>query len=547
MLMTKKFILLAVGACLIAGSTFAAQFSPVVKNMKGKKTKTQFNFEPRSSHHESNIKKTPAKASEVITEAKGSPIYYYQNNDLLMYGAYYENYGNVTSLFFTDDNEVYFYDFLPEAGFGSYVIGNLSDGVITLELPQMVYYYDDYGYGFELSLLHLEDSGQYIACEGNAQFTMYDDGDIILDLPGEEYGEYVLGLIMSDDKSDAELCYTGIVFSPLEEQPETLPENIETENYYINDGLFGHPVQVGFDSEYLYMEGLEYMLPEWTVIKAELQGDKAIIKQDQFVGVYYVYLNYTKCVVNTPAGYIFADADAVVTLEIDRENKVITYAEGSPLLCINADPDELYELAIYNIFDLKVQNSFNGIPENPNSLRYYDTIDFYGFYDFKFFMSNISTEGNVLNNDYLYYKIYIDGEPYEFVEDIDTGEYYGLGTMTDIPYLFANGNEFYSIVPYSKEVGIYIDGFETIGVQAFYDYEGVLTESALVTLNLTTGDITEEGGTESGIEMIENSQVVKSEYFDLNGQRINHPEKGIYIVRKSLNNGSTITRKLVRR
>lgn len=545
--MTKRFTLLAAGALLMAGSSLAAASSPVVKNAMERKSEMKMKFQQRNSNHAARSLKAPMKAPEVITEAKGDPVYYYQDNDVLMYGQPYENYGNVSSIFFTDENEVYFYDMLPEAGFGTYNVGTLEDGVITMELPQMVYYYDDYGYGYELSLLHLEDSGEYVACEGSAQFVMYEDGDIILELPGDEYGEYVLGLIFSDDKSDAELSYMAMVFTPLEEQPATLPAGIETETYYFNDGLFGHPVQVGFDSEYLYMEGLEFLMPEWTVIKAKLDGDQAIISQDQFVGVYWIYLNYTKCVVETPAGYEFASDDAVCTFDIDRENKIITYADGSPLLCINADKDELFELAIYKTFILKVQDSFTGIPSNPYDLYYFtDTLDIYGYYDFMFMMSNISTEGEVLDNDYLYYKIYIDGEPFEFEENAATGEYWGIGKTEDVPYMFDNGNDFYSMVPYSKEVGIYIDGFETIGVQSFYDYEGVLTESALVTLNLETGEITEEGGS-TGVTMIPVSSVVKAEYFNLNGQKISNPEKGIYVVRMTLNDGSTVTRKVIRR
>ena len=336
----------------------------------------------------------------------------------------------------------------------------------------------------------------------------------------------------------------GVTFSPLNEQPPTLPSDIETETYYLNDGLYGHTVQVGFDSEYLYMEGLEFQMPEWTVIKAKLEGNKAIIPQNQFVGIYYVYLNYTKCVIVTEKGYELADDDAVVTLDVDRENKIINYAEGSPLLCINADFDVLYELSIYKRLDLKVQNSFEGIPENPYDLLYdIRTIDFYGFYDFVFIMPNISTEGNVLDTDYLYYKIYIDGKPYEFEEDYATGEYIGIGKTENIPYSFDNGNDFFAMLPYLKEVGFYIDGFDTIGVQTFYEYEGVLTESALVTLNIQTGEVTEEGGTISGVKVNSVSSISKTEYFNLNGQKITKPNKGIYIERIFLEDGSIINNK----
>lgn len=52
----------------------------------------------------------------------------------------------------------------------------------------------------------------------------------------------------------------------------------------------------------------------------------------------------------------------------------------------------------------------------------------------------------------------------------------------------------------------------------------------------------------SGVQSISDKDglIIKSEYFDLSGRRVNNPEKGIFIKRSTLSNGSVITNKVVR-
>lgn len=545
--MTKRFTIFTLGA-LLAGAAFAGvPTSSVQKSMKSHKMETRQKFEKRISKH---VASPSTRASyddlEVIFDAEGAPVYYNLDVTGGMYGDPFEYEGSVATIIYGEDNEVYFYDLMADAGFGTFTKGVKSEDKIIVELPQMAYYYDGYGYGYMIALLEVNANGEATMVEGNAEFLVYDDGDIVMDLPQD--GDYALGLVFSDDLSDAGLYYTSMVYSPLDEEVAVIPEGVETEIYYFNDGVYGHPAQVAFDDEYLYIQGLEELLPSFSVILAELNGNQAIIPQNEFVGVYYTYLNYTKAVeLTSKGGYKLLGEDAVVTLDIDFTNKVITYAEGSPLLCINADMDELFELAIYDEFILKVQDSFAGVPKNPSNLEYLDDyLDFYGYYSFMFTIPNVSTDGDVLSNQDLYYRIFIDGDLYEFVEEYDDdlgyNIYDGFGEGDEVPFVFNNGNDFYLWSGAQREVGIYIDGISTIGIQSVYKYNGTVTESDIVTLNVETG---EETVTPAAVDQLFNSENINVKYYDLSGRQISHPEKGIYIMRGINSKGEVSAKKVI--
>lgn len=123
--------------------------------------------------------------------------------------------------------------------------------------------------------------------------------------------------------------------------------------------------------------------------------------------------------------------------------------------------------------------------------------------------------------------------------------YTGLeGIVTDIPYTFRNGNDLYHYGSSTKrEVGIYIEGMETLGVQSVYKYDGTTTYSDTLTLNIETGQ-TEVAGIDSVIDW---KNVVNTEYFSLDGRKYDKPVKGLQLVRMTMTDGQTVTRKLIRK
>lgn len=521
--------------------------SLVKKDLKSGKSETQKLFQRKLSQHHAVGTRAELDGSSIIRNAEGKPVFYFQDNDALIYGDPAESYGNISTIVYGENNDVYFYNIAPELGTTTYVKGTQEGDVITVELPQVLEFYDAYGYGMALTLQKLNAiTGAYVAAEGSVQFNVYDDGDIVLELPGEETGDYALGVIYTDDLSDIGLSYLSMVYSPMEEQPVVTPEGIETETYYFNDGYFGYPVKVGMDSQHIYLQGIVEGMPSFTTIYGDLNGNQASLPQDQFLGGYYGYEIYTKCIELIGGQYDFSPESATVNLNIDTANKTISYSENSPLLYIIADLQQRLGLALYEEFNLKVQDSFSGTPRNPYNLDYNDDYIDYGYYSFMFNISNVSTEGNVLNNEDLYYKVYIDGDVFEFEEEFDDdlgyNIYDGFGTGELVPFYFDNGNDFYSWSVNQREVGIYIEGVSTIGVQTIYDYNGQVTESGIVTFNTETGEV---DSTPSGVEGLINNEVKSVMYYDLNGRRIANPEQGIFIKKSVNNDGKVSTKKVV--
>lgn len=531
---------------MISGSALAgSDIAPTLKeNALGGKTTERQLLKERAAKHERTAAKSPFKASEVIREVSGTPKYYILDVDGNMYGEDFSEEGMATFIAYGENDEVYFYDIMPDAGFGTYAKGTLDGETVTLDLPQMLEYYDDYGYGFLLTLLK-EENGSYEPVDGSAEFEVYDDGSLVMNLPGEEIGEYLLGLIFSDDYTYADLGYYSMVYTPLDEEVTSIPDGVTTETYYFNDGIFGYPVEVGYDNDHVYMQGLVYEMQSFCVVIGDLNGSVATIPQDEFIGAYAFYPIYTKAAVISGTNLMLTDTP--VSLNVDKANKVITYSDNSPYLLINGGKEEINYLAIFSDLSLKTQDIFTGIPMNPFYLEFTDDyLDYYGYYSFMFTVPNVSIEGNVLLSKDLYYKIYVDGDLFEFEEDYMTGEYYGF-SGTEVPFDFTNGNDFYMWGPVDREVGLYIDGITTVGVQTIYKYGDVVTESAIVTLNIETGDITEEGGSAAGVNSISSADVVSNVYYNLNGQRVNNPDNGIFIKKATLSNGEIITTKVIRR
>lgn len=552
--MTKLSVFSLLGSLVLASSAAAMplkEISPVRNNrlMAIENARVQ----PKNSV-KGNLRHAPAMnapVGDVIDYAEGKAVYYTKYAAGYDYGDAYEDPEIPSLIIFGDNNEVYFYNILSYFGLPGYVKGTLDGETITMPLPQTVYYDESYGYGLNLTVL-VFDEDQYDFVDAGLDevtFTVFEDGEIMLNLPDQSGGDYILGCIYSDDDSWA---YEGDIYqlyTPAEDMvAPTLPDDVTLETYYYNDGVYGYPIQVGYDSEYIYFKGLVLDMPSPTVLRAKLDGNKATFERDEFFGIYMYFFIYTEIAelnpnynpMTSPSIYELAPEGAQVVYNVDFENKVITSDTPDYYLLANASTTEILYLSIFNDFVIQTQDTFAGTPANPLDLSYNeDYLDYYGYSSFLFTIPNISTDGIVLKNEDLYYRIYIDDILWEFYQDDYNYAYLGLPEPTDeLPFTFNNGNDIYQWGLSLREVGIYVEGFSTLGVQSVYHYDGETTESEIISLNLEEND---------AVESIFSADVVKSEYFDINGRRIANPGQGIYIMRSTLSDGSVKTFKVVRR
>ena len=457
-----------------------------------------------------------------------------------------------TSIVFGDNNEVYIQNIIlrqGSIGYESFVKGELKDGLITVPVPQTLVEYPG-GWGRNVSLMEKGADGEWQVSD--IPYITYsvneDTGVIKSELPGSP-GSYAIGLTWSFDDSWNEIGDFIQVFTPYDGEFVTVPEGVELEEYYFNDGYFAYPVGVGIDGNDLYIAGLTTISTS-TVVHAVIDGNKGYIPQNELIGTVMGYFIWTKMMEPDPVlGWALLPEDMVYHLDIDSEHKIIKSAVADEILILNCEYDRVFYLDGYVNFTIGMQDSFEGTPRNPYGLSF-DGEDFretYGINGFNFNMSNISVDNTVLDTFSLYYSVYIDGDILEFeqIEGFYSIMYPGVeGVVTRMPYDFTNGYDIDISSVTQRFIGIYPDGVTTVGVQVIYEYDGVTTFSDIVTLNVDTNEITTETGK---VETINNEDVVDIVYYDLSGRKISKPSNGLFIKQYILSDGNKVSHKILLR
>lgn len=521
---------------------------------------------------------TRSGEDEVITTAEGTVKYYNKstvgtfvlNNEVMQYK---EDFPGV--VVWGDDNTVYIQDVLSTVASGSYVKGTVSDNKIIVPADQMLDFYVEEGYGIKVGVLRTEirvDKGEeYVDfyCEPSItefEYLIGDNGSLTLNLPGRQFDgenppEYVIGIYYSDEPTFLGFCDYTQKYEETDMVQITMPEGADVQPYvYIDEFNYASLVKVAYVGDKLYIQGLTHMLPEATIV-ANIEGDMAYVAQNEYLGIYFdQFFIVTKVLIDNPdyneddlhsQPYIIAPSDVRFPLTINKEAGIISAEEDGMFLCFQPD-EENFDNAITLLgkFTLKYQESAAGTPANPTKLEYATKWAYsQGFNDFMFTLSNFSTEGNLLETETLYYRVFLDGEPLIFGEEVgldllkrEVVKYAGVPDQQRFMlYGFNNGNDIYKFSDNEFDVGIYKDGLSTVGVQAMYMYDKKITYSDIVTLNIATGDITTEP---AGVEEIASTPVVKREFYNISGVRINDPEKGIYIIKEIHQDGKVNFRKV---
>ena len=469
------------------------------------------------------------------------------------------------------DGAVYFYNILSAYPTESYVIGELDENTIEVPMGQLVMWIDDdpdyepYGVGlgvFKAEFVGGKGTGYNLDLSfESVTYTVGDDGTLTLNIPGWEYDDsswpqYAIGYYYSDN-----LQWTGLldfyqIWTPSDVELTTMPEGVEPEAYlYIDeDYQQGRLLNVAFDDEYLYIQGLCNLLPNG-VIRAMIDGNQAYISQNQIIGIYegldYIY---TKCIYKNydedDMEYPFAPDDICYILEIDRERSSIKSAEQEYLFCLNYYTDEYEPLMVYSEISLLPGTFGVGCPANPFRLDYVDMlVPWFGYTYIGFTMPNITVDKELLNEENLYFRIYVNGEAKVFEEgmglnliDEEVLMYPGVEEPTElISCTFFNGVDI-EAAEGKVIVGFYEEGIDTIGVQSVYlDNTGEETIeycSHIMNYDIETGEVTD------GVKSITMSDIVSIEYFDLGGRKVAKPEKGVYVMRTIISDGSTLVKKI---
>ena len=574
--MINKFTLFTLMGAIAGGAFSAGAVTPMpaLQSPKSalKLSDVKISQNPEPGRLPSRL--TP-QLTDVITEVEGREQYFLkESSGYFPYaGAVYEyhQYKTPSFIIYGEDNDIYFLD-LMEFGYDTYIKGTIDGNKITVPLPQTEFtetflWYDDGPSTFYYNLCVMKQVGEgsdlnYVPVDEITEvtYTIGEDGTITLEPFEEGYGLGLMSYIYDfTDEEMTEKTWYGAwsgaidftqVFRPSDIEVIKIPKDAETETWYCIYDDYNYPVTVAFIDDYMYIQGF-YDSPYMSnlTVKATIDGDRAFIPQMQHIGVFRLDndMMVTRCGRLKGYNLVYEDESINFEMTVDKENHKISVADPSQYLVIAYESDNA-TLAYMNNFSYTWQESYNGTPSNPFGLFWNDRfLADYDYYSFGFEIKPFTAEGDVLLTGDLYYQIFMDGELQEFVHEYDPdymryGHYYMVDEPTIlIPFMFTNDNDIDIWTPTERQIGIYVDGVSTMGVQAVYKYNGNVTYSDIVTLDLETGEVTAGvGSAQAGVSP------VSTQWYDLNGRRVENPQDGIFIGKITMSDGSVKTVKVAR-
>lgn len=165
--------------------------------------------------------------------------------------------------------------------------------------------------------------------------------------------------------------------------------------------------------------------------------------------------------------------------------------------------------------------------------------------EFIFTADRRDTDGNVLNEDDLLFRVYSDGKPYTFT----LAEYPKLKAgkdLTDIPYSYNDYNYFYKS---DTKRYIYFEKTsepkQTIGIELVYVKDGQELVSDRLVYDIATGHDTVVPAAIGQVNA-DKGEPVAVLYYDLAGRRLQAPAKGVGVRMARYADGSVTSSKVVR-
>ncbi len=505
-------------------------------------------------NHAEDVITAPEGTIQDVT-IKGSGYYLFSGYML----ATYVNDAFPSNVIYGADNEVYISDILPHTNFDTYTKGILKDNTVTISLPQTLYYDAEQKNGYNLTMLTYDEwqmvdeetgelvfdengdpvmEGTYCEDEEPAAVTFNIDADgkwTLSSLPDKK----LLGLTLCSGEGWGGYGVVELSIIPFTEKPVAVPDDIEISKDFWSyiPGDYGWFVNFAQVYDELYFQGICSEFPEaWIKANIEYIDDTIAtvsLPQNQYLGIYgETFYIYTKCATyddDNNTWNIMPD-DYQYELVWNMEDNTLKAKDHDVYFLFNGALDHIYYVELFQDLSLLHQNSLEGTPADPNNLIFKDTIDDYGYNGFFFNVPSISTDGNLLKTEDLYYVIYVDGEEWECNAD----EYLLPESLTEIPW---NYSEYY-IYNYggaSREVDFFVEGLSTVGVQTIYRYNGEETRSEIITLDLEGGSAVKAVGADK--------EVAKVMYFDLAGRAVANPANGLYIKRTTYTDGTTVSSK----
>lgn len=456
----------------------------------------------------------------------------------LMYDYIVDNTGIASTVRYTDDGKVWFHDFFS-LGKDYWIEGTVSDNVITIPMHQKMGVDAFYGeITLELSrfvLLPNGNSTSEIDREAEAYTLLIQpDGSIISPDLDKEWTERDYPVLVNSEDGVFALC-GAMTMTPVADEPVSPPADLETTVYsfsYVQDNIpFSGLCDVGREGNSMYIKGLFRFLPD-TWLKGDISDDgkSVVFRSGQYLGhkLYHYYFTaahqQTEVDENNDSHLIWVK-DGEFEFHFDEDGETLTFNRERYFTATIAGD---ITFVIYG-GKLSPFNDEARIPAKPiiDDIYWMEA-------DFLIFTQPLQDiDGKYLSPESLSWRMYYDDELFTF----DSADYMNVETpMTEVPYGTDDNYDFLFMNNIEQAVAIYRTDYKNIGIESICTVNGErkVSERAYY------------GTTSVGAGELTFGKILRTEYYDLAGKRVNAPVKGVYICRTVFESGEVRIHKIVR-
>ena len=488
----------------------------------------------------------------VYTDPQGVSNYYDKSAEAIVtqWGSTYVTYfdGLACQIIYGNNNDAYILN--PFSGYptATYLKGSIVDNEIVVQLPQKIGY-DDYAgdlYAYRMvpqpEIIEGETWLQYVpdTQETTLRYFIKDDGSVKQYETSYYDSENIYPMVMLGLAiEDGTFAGMGDWNQEYDIHSETLvevPDDIEFSRYALSCTYDDYFVNVAFAGNDVYIKGIYNGLPDG-VIKGSLTDSHHItFASKQFLGLdkdfsFFAYV--IGCNYDLVWNEDWQDYEEVVTpkddfsCEIDQETGKIIISD---YISISAYTDFIYGMSVIYKGSMTPQPMGTAYvnPCDPTYLYVQDYND--GTTMVIINIPKVDVNGMLFDYSQLYYRVYVDNEPFEFLPDA-----YACfdKPTTDIPYGLEDGI-YFDVATQMHSFILDCSGWNKLGIQTVYkDGEQQLASNIV------------EYGESSVKDISTDSDILSIDYYDLTGKIVTNPSAGLYIRKCVLANGELIATKLL--
>lgn len=455
------------------------------------------------------------------------------------------NDGAHRTITFCENGDVYFDNPFTAFNTHSYLKGRLNGSKIEVQLPQPVYVLD----GDILLACRLKyDSGNMVI-DDNQLLTFYikNDGTIEMEDPSASSLANVAFLALCNEFEE----FSGygdfrMYYYPVDEEALKTPEPeglVYDENWVMANTVNSANIGVAItDDGDVYVKGIHPRFPD-SVMHGVYNKSKGTVTFEGpvFLGLdprsdYYVYL-----VEGTMDEYNNVGLSYDITFDYEGGN--IMQAQSFLIVNEGTRKIQVSEYLVDLVLMQKDGSEIYAEPRNPSNLIISPYDPAYGYGAYRFDIQLIDTQYNYMEPENVFYLIYMNDErqPHVFQKPL-----YPMISkpMSQIPYGFSDGCDFEADGP-THTVFFNESNVNKIGVAVMHRApDGNTYYSHTMWSN---GDITTTSPVSVSTLNAEESPVISSTFYTIDGRRAVNPTDGMYILVETRADGSTATRKVVLR